>query len=374
MEDTEPSSSGIQRYTAPASRKIIFSVSGEIFETWQATLQRFPNTLLGDENKLMYFYCYETGLYFFDRNRIAFESILFFYQSSGRLVYPQQISLEVFETECEYFQIPSEAIQKMKQREGFDFDSVDKSWVEPLLSTENHLRTNVWYTLEYPKLSRIALVYGVFSLTMIVLSTLFMCLQTIPALSKYDLWYTADGVFGVWFSLEYILRFWATPNRVKFLFSTMNIIDFLASIPYLVLFVYKKTRVLSLVRLLRLIRLVRLLQLTSSSKWINRMKSVMSSSVQDLGLLLLCLMLVVIFGGSLLYVAETDTKNTGFTTIPQSCWWAVQTVVVLGYGDIVPITLQGKMLASFFMVFGALTISLPVLSVVTKLIKLYERR
>ena len=77
-----------------------------------------------------------------------------------------------------------------------------------------------------------------------------------------------------------------------------------------------------------------------------------------------------------MYYIDGMGKGTGdsnFPSIPCSLWWAIQTITTLGYGDIVPTTLCGKLLSAAFMAFGALTISLPVLSIVTKFMTLYAK-
>lgn len=66
--------------------KVVINVSGMRFETWYLTLNRFPNTLLGDPHKRRKFFDYLHNEYFFERHRHSFESILYFYQSNGRFL------------------------------------------------------------------------------------------------------------------------------------------------------------------------------------------------------------------------------------------------------------------------------------------------
>ena len=70
------------------SSRVVLNVSGEIFETRTNTLHRFTDTLLGDDTKLNRHYCHTSQQYFFDRNRLFFDAILFFYQSNGVLACP----------------------------------------------------------------------------------------------------------------------------------------------------------------------------------------------------------------------------------------------------------------------------------------------
>ena len=98
--------------------RIVLNISGEIYETYVETLNRFPNTLLGSTQKRIKHFCPTTKQYFFERNRLCFESILFFYQSNGTLNCPVGTSISLFEEECLYFQLPTKFIHTMKRKEG----------------------------------------------------------------------------------------------------------------------------------------------------------------------------------------------------------------------------------------------------------------
>ena len=98
--------------------RVAINISGEIFETFYETLERFPTTLLGSKDKRGPFYCSRTQQYFFDRDRLCFESILHFYQSNGTLKCPSGTPISLFEQECKYFCIPKRSIYSMKRQEG----------------------------------------------------------------------------------------------------------------------------------------------------------------------------------------------------------------------------------------------------------------
>ena len=368
MNSVESSSENSQ-----SRRRIVFNVSGTTFETWEETVGRFPGTLLGDKDKLWQYLCLEGEHYFFDRNRIAFEAILFFYQSSGKLIKPPELSLREFENECNFFEIPQKYIEAMRESQGvFIQPSVSVRQMMPHSMTER-----LWFLLDQPETSKASFIYGLLSLSILAMWCAFCCAQTIYRQERpQDAWFYADIAFTTFFSIEYCLRFISTTEFTKFLKKPLNIIDFGTSLPYLIFSFYQSRTNLTVIRLLRqlrLFRLIRLLKLCSSSQRIKLLKNIMASSLNDFGLLFLCLFIVVVIGASLLYFAEVGTSGTEFKSVPESMWWAIQTVVVLGYGDIIPKSDLGKLIASFFMIFGALTISLPVLSVVTKLVNIYGK-
>lgn len=83
--------------------RVVINVSGMTFETKEKTLRRFPDTLLGSPSRRKQYYNPDVQEYFFNRHRVAFESILFYYQSGGRLVWPDDIPASVFTEEVEFF-------------------------------------------------------------------------------------------------------------------------------------------------------------------------------------------------------------------------------------------------------------------------------
>jgi hypothetical protein len=88
-----------------ASDKVIINVSGLRFETRDSTLQRYPNTLLGDKQRRTHYFDYMNNEYFFERHRSSFEAVLYFYQSGGRLTRPENISAEIFLEEIKFFDL-----------------------------------------------------------------------------------------------------------------------------------------------------------------------------------------------------------------------------------------------------------------------------
>ena len=360
------------------SVRIILNISGEIYETHEKTLNRFPKTLLGDSEKRNIYYCQDTQEYYFDRSRHCFGAILYFYQSFGRLLCPPEIPIDDFEIECNFFNLPGNSINRMKLKEGFlCFEEEEVPTLD-----ESSCKRKVWDLLENPETSRVAQLFAIFSLLMILVSIITTCLETLPEFSANlktntndNPWDLIEFSLNLWFLTELILRFAFSPSKLRFIKGEMNWIDAVAIIPYFIVLGVSKDKVTSLgfLRILRFMRVIRLFRLSKHSKRLKVVGEIIKSSVGELHLLMLCLLILVTFGGSLMYYLESYQENSQFTSVPEGLWWGIQTVVTLGYGDVVPQTLQGRLLASCFMAFGALTLCLPVLSIVTKFMSMYAK-
>lgn len=131
--------------------RVVINVSGMIFETRQTTLSRFPDTLLGDEEKRSKFYVPEFHEYFFNRNRAAFEAILYYYQSSGRLKRPEEVPMCIFKQEVEFFELGDEILSDIRLKEGYL--SMDEETKE---HPENKLQRKIWELFDQPDTSTAA--------------------------------------------------------------------------------------------------------------------------------------------------------------------------------------------------------------------------
>ena len=217
--------------TRRSKKRVTLNVSGEIFETYEDTLERFPGTLLGERQVRHVYFCPVSQQYFFNRNRICFEAILFFYQSKGILNCPPGVKITIFETECRYFAIPDDFIDSMKQREGIiNFGTPPCSNGDTL-----PLRTKILNILENPDTSTEAWLFGVFSLFMCCLSIIVALVETMPRYRvNPENFQMMELIVNVWFLLEFFLRFVFCEGKAHFMKASMNWIDFFAVVPYFI--------------------------------------------------------------------------------------------------------------------------------------------
>lgn len=356
-------------------RRIIFNIGGEIYETNQRTINRFPGTLLSTTTKLTPYYCFNSQQYFFDRSRQCFEAILFFYQSNGILRRPPDIPVSVFYDECKFFELPDKEIERMKIREKMIITFQKEDSVKSRGC--RHCLDMLWNLIENPETSSAAKIYASLSFLVIFVSIVSACLETLIRVKSQKLeenpWLLIELGTNFWFLFELFMRSISSPDKKKFFKSYLNWIDGFAVIPYFITLTITQEKVTSFafLRILRLIRVIRLFRMSKSSKRLQVIFEVLKLCAADFQMLGICFWIAIIIGASVMYFVESVTPNSDFKSIPDSIWWAIITITSVGYGDIVPVTIFGRLFTALFLVFGTFAIFLPILSLVNNFISIY---
>lgn len=169
--------------------------------------------------------------YFFDRSRVCFDSILYYYQSGGRLRRPANVPLDSFVEEIRFFDLGEAAFQKFRDDEGYD-----KEEERPL--PDNMYQRKVWLLMEHPESSQAARVVAITSVLVILASIIIFCLETLPRFKHYKIYNLANNMTRiveeenpsltepffliestciVWFSFELIARFFSCPSKIAFI-------------------------------------------------------------------------------------------------------------------------------------------------------------
>ena len=336
--------------------RIRFNVSGAIFETFSKTLLRFPNTLLGSAEQLILFYDEENDFYFFDRNRDAFESILYFYQSYGKLIKPANLGLKLFIEELKFFKMGEEIINRFMVKFRYHENEIAQ------VSDEQTIRSRIWNFFEYPT-SKAATAVAFFSVTIICVSVIQFCIETMPVFkTKYSKQlFEVESFCVAWFTLELLLRFLSAPSKCKFIKSLMNVIDLLSIIPFYMALLSellpkkKEAPPFESLRVLRLARVLRVFKLSRHVAIFKILGLTIKSSFRELMLLLFFLLTAVILFSSAVYFADKS-----FPSIPDAFWFTIITLTNVGYGDSVPTTRPGKFIASICAVCGLIILALPI--------------
>lgn len=201
--------------------------------------------------------------------------------------------------------------------------------------------------------------FDVVLLWMIVVSVTVVILESVSSLrlAYQDIFHTTEWVFTIIFSLEYAFRIYSSPRPWKYMKSFYGVIDLLAILPTYLGFFFETYTFLLTIRALRLLRLFRIFKLARYVKEANILVNALRQSMHKIVVFFGAVLTLVLILGSLLYLIEGE--DNGFTSIPQSIYWAIVTITTVGYGDIAPATVMGKVLASIAMLTGYSIIAVP---------------
>jgi len=201
--------------------------------------------------------------------------------------------------------------------------------------------------------------FDVALLWLILFSILVAIIDSVPDINKAigtEL-YVTEWFFTLLFSVEYVTRIAISQKPNRYIFSFWGVIDLLAILPtYLSLLTYGYHYLL-VVRIFRLLRVFRILRLARFNKEAITLLRALKASSYKIGIFLFAVLTIAILLGTIMYVVEGG--NNGFTSIPQSIYWAIITITTVGYGDIVPHTIVGKFISSLSMIIGYAIIAVP---------------
>jgi hypothetical protein len=227
------------------------------------------------------------------------------------------------------------------------------------------LRLALHQLVDDPESSRAARVCSYIVIGLIVVSTVTLCLETLPRIDESGVWFVFEAIVSVLFAVEYAARLLASGRRCAWFVQPLNVVDLVAFLPFFVQLATSASglEALRVLRVARLLRVLRVLKLSRQLIYMQLMARALEQSADAFGLLFFFLSLAVVVLSTLLYYAERDATrdNDGpFTSIPACFYWAVVTMTTVGYGDNVPTTPLGKFVAGLTMLCGILCVALPV--------------
>lgn len=203
---------------------------------------------------------------------------------------------------------------------------------------------------------------------LISLNVIAIFLETVgPIYQRYERWFWYFEIFSVAiFTVEYFARVWSSIDldeahdsspvwgRIRYMLTPIALVDLIAILPF-----YLSLYLPLDLRFLRVLRLLRLFKLTRYSPALGALLDVIQQEAEALlaAIVVLLMMLVISAGG--IYLLENELQPATFGSMPKSMWWAIVTLTTVGYGDVVPITILGKMFAGFIGLIGIGMIALP---------------
>jgi voltage-gated potassium channel len=202
---------------------------------------------------------------------------------------------------------------------------------------------------------------------MILVSSALAVLETEDTIVAAAPWLfdVAEVTFALLFGAEYVARVYAAGadpryagvgGRLRYLVTPMALIDLAAIAPLYIGYVSNDPVLLRLCRLLRILRLAKLGRYSTALQHID---DAIMARKHELVLSLVLTGTILMVSASLIYVFESEGQPQQFGSIPRALWWAVVTLTTVGYGDVYPLTVPGRILAGFTALAGVAMIAVP---------------
>ncbi len=193
----------------------------------------------------------------------------------------------------------------------------------------------------------------------IVASVAAVCLESVAAIRTA--WgpalRIAEWVFTLLFTVEYGLRLATVLRPLRYAGSFYGVVDLLAVLPSYLGTLVPGTHALIVIRALRLLRVFRVLKLARFVGEASVLGRALRRSARKVMVFVGTVLTLVLILGTAMYLVEGGQH--GFSSIPQSMYWAIVTMTTVGYGDIAPQTVLGKFVASAVMIIGYGIIAVP---------------
>lgn len=212
--------------------------------------------------------------------------------------------------------------------------------------------------------------FAVFIQVLIVISVITFSIETLPNLKpQTKVILNSIEVFCVIvFTLEYLARIYVADNKPKFIFSFFGLIDFFAILPFYLSFGVD----LRSLRVLRMFRLFRLLKLVRYNKAMRHFTKAMILAKEQIILFMGVTLVLIYFAAIGIYYFENEAQPEHFSSIFDSLWWSIVTLTTVGYGDVYPITVGGRVFTFIILLIGLGIVAIPTGIISSSLTKVVE--
>jgi voltage-gated potassium channel len=206
-------------------------------------------------------------------------------------------------------------------------------------------------------------------LTLISLNVLAVMLETVPSIAaQYGPSLHLFDLFSVGiFTVEYGLRLWTANlhegytrpvlGRIRYSLTPLALVDLFAILPFYIPFLIPLD--LRFIRILRLLRIGRVLKMGRYSESIKTFERVFNRKKEELAMSLFIILIMLVLSSSVMYIAENAAQPDKFGSIPEAMWWGIITLATVGYGDVYPVTLLGKVMGGVVALLGVAVYALP---------------
>ncbi len=192
---------------------------------------------------------------------------------------------------------------------------------------------------------------------LILISLVTYSIETLPNLSPFSqsLLHIIETFCIIIFTIEYLVRLWVAEHKLAFVFSFYGLVDLLAILP----FFFVSGLDLRTMRIFRLFRLLRAFKLLRYSQALLRLKLALKLIKEELLIFTVATGFVLYVSAVGIYHFEHEAQPELFKSVFHSLWWSIITLTTVGYGDIYPITIGGRIFTFFMLVVGLGVIAVP---------------
>lgn len=201
-------------------------------------------------------------------------------------------------------------------------------------------------------------VFDIVMITLIVLALTSYALETIPDLSedmrallRYFEWFIV-----IVFTAEYLTRLLVADNKRQFVRSWYAIFDLIAVTPFYLSLLFGPGQYVALLRMFRLFRAFKLMRY---NKAIQLFHKAFLLAKDELILFLIVTLMLLYLSGAMIYIFENPVQPKVYSSVFSSLWWAIVTLTTVGYGDMIPSTLVGRIFTFVLLIVSLGTIAVP---------------
>lgn len=220
--------------------------------------------------------------------------------------------------------------------------------------------------------SKIGLAFDIFIQLLIVISIITFSIETLPNLKPHtrEILHSIEIFCVIIFTAEYIARIYIAEKKFKFIFSFFGLIDLLAILPFYLSFGFD----LRSLRILRMFRLFRLLKLVRYNKAMRHFGRAMVVAKEQIILFMTITVILIYFAAVGIYYFEHEAQPDKFASIFDSLWWSIVTLTTVGYGDVYPITVGGRLFTFMILLIGLGIVAIPTGIISSSLTKVFDER
>ncbi|KAG8443606.1 hypothetical protein GDO86_008957 [Hymenochirus boettgeri] len=345
----------------------------------------------------------ERNEYFFDRHSEAFGFIMM-YVKYGKLRFVPQMCELSFYNEMIYWGLERSQLEFCCQRRLDDRMSDTYTYLSDESKPDESCNVNEeaqqvaegnkWLermrrTFEEPTSSLAAQILAVVSILFVIVSMVVLCASTLPD------WKTAENrsveehriieaICIGWFTAECIVRFIVSKDKCEFVKRPLNIIDLMAITPYYVSVLMtiltgenpQLQRAGVTLRVLRMMRIFWVIKLARHFIGLQTLGLTLKRCYREMVMLLVFICVAMAIFGALSQLLEhgldLETRNEDYSSIPAACWWVIISMTTVGYGDMYPISVPGRILGGMCVVSGIVLLALPITFIYHSFVQCYH--